>query len=148
MDLKHTPLKSSVSTASGSRRYIVGFCFLPVFFKNVTKHLTFYLLPSLRQSVYFGVNFWRDFGLVAGINSSNFNCISQRKPEFKRKAFSRSLTGQKPILKKKTVLEFPSYEKLGLGTTDVLQHYIDTGNAVPVKCKHYPLSLPKQEVAY
>lgn len=44
--------------------------------------------------------------------------------------------------------EFPSFEKLGLGCTNLLEHHIDTGDSVPIKCKHYPLSPPRQAEVY
>ena len=43
---------------------------------------------------------------------------------------------------------FPSFEKLGLGCTNLLEHLIDTADYVPIKSKHYPLSPPRQEKAY
>lgn len=58
------------------------------------------------------------------------------------------LTPEQKLHLDKVVLEFPSYEKLGLGCTDLLEHDIDTGDAVPIKCRHYPLSPPRQEEAF
>ncbi|GBP17115.1 hypothetical protein EVAR_72319_1 [Eumeta japonica] len=45
----------------------------------------------------------------------------------------------------KMVSEFPSFEKLVLDCTNLMEHHIDTVHDTPIKCKHYPLSLPRQE---
>ncbi|GBP03962.1 Retrovirus-related Pol polyprotein from transposon 297 [Eumeta japonica] len=37
---------------------------------------------------------------------------------------------------------------MGLGCTDLLQHHIDTGDATPIKCKHFPMSPPRQAEAF
>lgn len=48
----------------------------------------------------------------------------------------------------KTIDEFPSFAKSGLGKTHLEEHYIDTGDAVPIKSKYYPLSPPREAEVY
>lgn len=60
-------MRSELSTASGSTQRVIGYCTLPINFKNVTKNIDFYLTPSLTQKAYFGVNFWREFALAPDI---------------------------------------------------------------------------------
>ncbi|XP_046803807.1 uncharacterized protein LOC124419231 [Lucilia cuprina] len=145
--IHYTPIKSSVRTASGNKQEVIGFCVLPIGFKGVTKNVTFYIVPSLSQQAYFGVNFWREFALAPDIISTNLGQISDISLDSSLENF-HDLTPEQKLILEKTILEFPSYEKLGLGTTDVLQHHIDTGDAAPIKCKHYPLSPPRQEEAF
>lgn len=44
--------------------------------------------------------------------------------------------------------EFPSSLDQGLGQTSLLMHSIDTGDAEPIKCKHYPVSPNVQQLMY
>lgn len=139
-------MKSSVGTANGSRNSVIGYCQLPVTFRGVTKTIIFYLSPSLTQEAYFGVDFWKMFALAPDIipptPSITVNSISLDQSKF------HSLTPEQQLLLDKTILQFPSYEKLGLGCTDLVEHHIDTGDAVPIKSKHYPMSPPRQDEAY
>jgi len=40
---------------------------LPVKYKGVSKPVKFYLFPYLEQSPYYGVDFWRAFGLAPAV---------------------------------------------------------------------------------
>ena len=145
--IPYTPIKSSVRTASGNKQDVIGFCVLPIFYKDVSKNITFYVVPSLTQYAYFGINFWREFALAPDIVPINLGQVSEVSLYSSSENFHK-LTPEQRLILEKTIFEFPSYEKLGLGSTDVLQHHIDTGDAVPIKCKHYPLSPPRQEEAF
>lgn len=137
--------KSFLSTANGDRQNIIGYCKLPVFYKNVTKNIVFYLVPSLTQVAYLGVDFWRVFGIAPEI----IPCISEmdRVLNDDDSKFHK-LSPDQQLLLDKAILAFPSFEKMGLGCTDLLEHHIDTGDSVPIKAKHYPLSPPRQAEAY
>jgi len=54
-------------TASGEDRSIIGRLELPVKYKGVSKPVTFYLCPYLEKTAYFGVDFWRAFGLAPAV---------------------------------------------------------------------------------
>ena len=40
----------------------------------------------------------------------------------------------------------PSFEKEGLGRTDLIEHVIDTGNSPPIKQRHYPISPAREKL--
>jgi len=61
------PHFSVVRTASGEDRSFIGRLELPVKNKGVSKPVTFYLCPYLEQTAYFGVDFWRTFGLAQAV---------------------------------------------------------------------------------
>lgn len=63
-NIKIRPFSSHVSTADGSRKNVLGHCKLPITFKNVTQDINFYMVPSLAQDVYLGVDFWSLFALA------------------------------------------------------------------------------------
>lgn len=146
LEISYKCLKSSLSTADGSRQNVIGFCILPIEFKGVTKDIHFYIVPSLNQEAYFGINFWKEFALAPDIfNVSEMeleSCNNEEKLDF------HILNPEQKLTLEKTILLFPSFEKLGLGCTNLLEHHIDTANSEPIKSKHYPLSPPRQEEAY
>lgn len=45
-------------------------------------------------------------------------------------------------------LMFPSFSKLGLGKTHLMEHHINTANATPIKKIHYPISPAKEALLY
>lgn len=148
-NISYSPIKSSLSVANGSRQNILGFCKIPIHFKGVTKEILFYLVPSLNQQAYFGTNFWKEFALAPDIipTVSSLQDISTSAHSKSATKF-HDLTAEQKLVLEKVILQFPSYEKQGLGCTDLLEHNIDTGDAVPIKCRYYPLSPPRQEEAY
>lgn len=141
-------INSLVSTASGAKQLVIGFCSLPVQFKGVTRSINFYIVPSLNQPAYLGINFWREFAIAPELISPISNNISELSTDQDYDFKFHDLTPDQKLILEQTVTKFPSFEKLGLGCTDLLEHHIDTGDAVPIKCKLYPLSPPRQEEAY
>ncbi|GBP06340.1 Transposon Tf2-6 polyprotein [Eumeta japonica] len=73
--------------------------------------------------------------------------IQDRHQQNKGENFHK-LSPEQSLILEKTIFEFPAFEKIGLGCTSLLEHDIDTGDAVPIKSKHYPMSPPRQEEAY
>lgn len=144
LNIPFKTLKSSIKTASNTKQDVIGFCTLPILFKGVTRNIDFYLVPSLAQEAYFGKNFWREFALAPHIVPfvSELSCEHPDNNNF------HNLSPEEKLEFEKIVQEFPSYEKLGLGCTNLLEHHIDTGDAVPIKSRHYPLFPPRQEEAY
>lgn len=145
LEISYKSLKSSVSTADGSRQNVIGFCILPIKFKDVTRNIDFYIVPSLSQEAYFGINFWREFALAPDIlNVSEIESCNLTEG----KLDLHVLNPDQKLTLEKTIMLFPSFEKLGLGCTNLLEHHIDTADFVPIKSKHYPLSPPRQDEAY
>lgn len=136
--------KSGILTANGSKNDVVGYCNLPVTFKEVTKFITFYVVPNLSQQGYLGIDFWKMYGIAPQI----FPEISCSELVKDADVHFHNLTPEQKIRLDNVILKFPSYEKLGLGCTNLLRHHIDTGDSAPVKQKHYPLSPPRQEEVY
>lgn len=64
--LKLTPknFRSSVQTASGEGQTITGYADVEVEYAGQRALLRFFLIPSLAQELYLGVDFWRTFGLL------------------------------------------------------------------------------------
>jgi len=41
---------------------------------------------------------------------------------------------------------FPAFSRMGLGKTNLMEHIIDTGDAEPIKQRHYPVSPAVQKL--
>lgn len=141
------PFRASISTADGSKNSIAGYCNLPVSYKGVTKNITFYAVPSLCQEVYLGLDFWQKFAIAPNIIPP-IETIDLEQPAKSKDLCFHELSAEKKLQLELVTSDFPSFEKLGLGRTTLLSHHIDTGDAVPIKCRHYPLSPPRQAEVY
>ena len=142
-NLKIKKICSSIATANGDRQKILGFCTLPVNYKGISRELVFYFAPSLQQELYLGINFWNAFAIAPDIMPQVLELeVDQKESNL------HDLSSEQRFELEKVIRSFPSYSKQGLGCTPLLEHHIDTGDAVPVKAKLYPLSPPKQAEAY
>lgn len=133
----HKSMGSTVRTADGNTQKIVGKLRTKVQYKGVTRTLSFYLVPSLVQSLYLGIDFWTEFDLLPSELTKSFNLASiesSNTEEF------RSLSQEEQIMLKETINCFPSFAKNGLGKTTILSHVIDVGTASPIKQRHYAVS--------
>lgn len=142
----YLPYNSNVKVASGESQKIIGKILCPVTYKNITKKINFYIAPSLSQEVYLGVNFWKAFNIAPHI-FNDISEISQDEPNIEDPKMHDLSNTQKNILSQ-IISEFPSCEELGLGKTHLLTHSIDTGNASPIKQRHYPYSPAMQALIY
>lgn len=141
-DIEFRSLKASVSVANGSPSQIIGRTQTKITYKGETKDITIYIAPGLTQSLYLGYDFFELFGLdkflVSEISTPNLNADTNAH-ELNTKQL-RMVENVKQL--------FPSFSKLGLGKTHLIEHHIDTGNATPIKKRHYPISPAKEALLY
>lgn len=147
LNINYTPIDSSLKTADGGCQKVVGFVNISVTYENITKDVMFYLSPTLRQSVYLGINFWKDFEIAPHLFLSEMTLDSEIFPSDTVNSMHTLDHFQQSELKR-VIDQFPSFSKLGLGRTTLVSHTIDTGDSLPFKIKHYPLSPPRQQEAY
>lgn len=147
LNLKVSQFNSSLKTADGNRQSIIGYVEVPVTYKGLTREILFYLSPTLKQNVYLGVNFWKSFEIAPQIFVSELETTSDTTILNSNTLIDTLSTFEKSELFK-VIDDFPSYAKLGLGLTQLETHTIDTGDSVPFKIKHYPLSPPRQQETY
>lgn len=140
----------SVKTADGKNQEIVGLIRCPIKYKNIVKEVTLYIVPSLKQSLYLGINFWKLFNLAPELfnkNVANSSKISISELEGAETQF-HELSPQETVDLEKVVNQFPAYDSRGLGKTHLVTHSIDTQNATPVKQRHYPCSPAVEKLIY
>jgi transposase InsO family protein len=140
----------NIQTANGSSSPVVGYIFAPVTVQGKTIIIKFYLVPGVSTELILGMNFWKKFNIapdvLALLNRSEYfsnkdhvsaiTCTDRFLHDFE------SLSDQERKLAEEVILQFQdiSYEKRGLGRTNVVTHKIDTGDHLPIKQRYYVMS--------
>ncbi|KAM8701682.1 hypothetical protein ACLKA7_000915 [Drosophila subpalustris] len=84
LGLKMTPSTTTVQAAGGTQHRIIGKINATIKFANKERFLTLYVCPSLQQSLYLGIDFWRKFGLAPSI--VGVEALDQVESEFLTKS--------------------------------------------------------------
>lgn len=132
--------RGNVKTADGHRQQVVGSINLAITYNGQTKDLEFLIVPSLKQNIICGMDFWNAFG---------FKIISSCVPEIATLTDDPSVILLTPSERRKldaAIAAFPSFETEGLGRTTLVEHVIDTGNSAPNKQRYYPISPAREKV--
>lgn len=143
VNLKTTPLSASVKTADGTSQTVVGTVDVSVAYRGEKKTMTIFVIPGLSQHLYLGVDFWRIFKIAPAIVSE---ITHDRIPP--TTSHVHDLTSTQKELLDQAIAQLPSFATQGLGKTHLEEHVIDTGDALPVKQKHYPVSPAIQQLMY
>lgn len=139
LGLRMKPLNQFVQTADGSPQPVCGYVETEIEYQTKTRVIRLYVVPSLSQELYLGIDFWEAFGL-APVMIAELNIEDDVKLEDERDPNSHELSQDQQKSLEDVKLQFLSCEKLGLGKTTVLQHKIDVGTNKPVKQRHYFVS--------
>lgn len=144
--LNSSKLSSKVKTADGNQQSIVGKFYAEICYKGMTKTMPLYLVPSLQQKLYLGIDFWKEFGIAPQLISevSTVQCPVEKDVD----PNAHELTSEQSKRLKDAIDLFPSSAVQGLGKTSLEVHTIDTGDAEPIKQRHYPVSPAVQKLLY
>ncbi|XP_055918604.1 uncharacterized protein K02A2.6-like [Eupeodes corollae] len=135
-----------ISTADGQRQSIVGMVTAQIHYKGKVDVMDFFIVPSLTQQLYLGVDFWRLFQIAPNIISEiSLNTGIVNKLDTATKI---DLNDEEHDRLRETIARFPSFTTKGLGKTNLVEHFIDTGDATPIKQRHYPISPAIQALVY
>lgn len=150
--------KTFVNTADGNTQNVVGWLDVMLSFKDKSKPLKLFIIPSISQNLILGIDFWKTFDLIPNIvgsvdlltsdtstdilskiHSIHDNCkIGYQLEQLDQNMFPLSDEQRKHL---KTVIDlFPNYETQGLGRTSLIQHKIDVGITDPIKQRFYSVS--------
>ncbi|KAL9875982.1 uncharacterized protein ACN2A1_012780 [Glossina fuscipes fuscipes] len=66
-----------VKTANGEKTSVTGLMTLPVQWEGETRSIEFYIVPELRQQFYFGIDFWKAFGLSVATKADTIKAPSK-----------------------------------------------------------------------
>lgn len=141
LNLKMKPVASVIKTADGADQKILGYVDTNVTYCNKTKLIRLYVVPSLSQSLYLGIDFWNLFGLSPVM-------VSELTPTTEDSTNHHSLSSVNQARLDEVISKFPSCKLEGLGKTSLIKHQIDVGSATPIKQRHYPVSPAVQAVMY
>lgn len=130
-------IHQSVQTADGTAQAVIGFVDSEVEYGGKTRTIRLFVVPSLSQELYLGIDFWEKFGL-APVMVAEISNISTTTDLPESNIHELSVDQQQALNQVK--LQFPSCEEVGLGKTTLLQHRIDVGTASPIKQRHHFVS--------
>ncbi|KAL7729480.1 hypothetical protein ACLKA6_009036 [Drosophila palustris] len=164
LNLPVKPYVSTVRTASGEDRSIIGRLVVPVEYKGEVKDVVLYLCPYLEQTAYLGIDFWRIFGIAPDVVGSEVPVVeaideNQGMAEqiahyveddgAKSEPEAWELDESQKLVLEEVKAKFLAFEKVGLGKTHAEKHRIElVAGAQPVKDRHYPLSPAMQQVVW
>lgn len=148
IERKCIPLQSKVFTADSTQQDIFGIIYLETKYKDITKEHLFYVIPSLKQEVYLGFDFFISFNIAPDLHALSVSEIydpddlcDPLQPQLDPpEPNQHSLTSDQTLKLEKIKRLFPSSTLLGLGQTNLITHRIETDeNVEPIKCRHYPV---------
>lgn len=141
-----------VETADGQRHLISGVVNLPISLEGRTKDLQVLIVPNLEQTLILGVDFWDAMHIITDVHSRTWEF-------YKITGQLCSLNVKEGILSKGNLLKeqaerldalieshFPTSNDQKIGRTDQVMHVIDTGDAKPIKQRHYTMSPARQKL--
>lgn len=132
LGLKWKRIHSAVKTADGVNQSIIGYADADVIYADQKHSLRLYIIPSLTQTLYLGIDFWKVFGIAPSISELS-------RPELPDPNL-HTLTPSQSTRVDKVIASFPSSSSEELGKTSLIQHTIATPNCVPVKQRYYAVS--------
>lgn len=140
LNLPIFPIKTSILTADGKPHEANTFVVLPITYNKMTHNIQALIIPSLTKELILGMDFWTVFEIFPVIKSKRTNEINEIT-SLNLELEKREITAEQTYILNQVIQEFPtSFEGKPLGSTTFLQHVIDTGDAVPIKQRGYPVS--------
>ena len=141
-------IRTPVSTADGTVQQVLGTLNVDVCYKDQTKEINFYIIPSIKQRVILGIDFWKIFSLAPNIISSlEVNSEVKINDDDDECTYFELNDQEKQQLEVVKAL-FPNFAIQGLGRTTLISHDIDVGEAKPIKQRFYPVSPAVEELMY
>jgi len=140
-------ITANAATADGRSQPIVGRLKLDVEYNNVKNPLTIYIIPSLKQDLYLGIDFWRLFDLLPKcLNISELESVTESNGKVETDQHDLSEAERAKLIN--VISCFPSFTQEGLGKTNLIEHSIDVGMAKPIKQRHFPVSPAVEKAMY
>lgn len=140
-NIKIKPLRSFVRTADGTANEVHGYVNIPVSFNGKTELFRFCVCPSLQMELYLGIDFWHTFHVVPmAINAISIDSHPSENEHQLTETQKLELQTVKDL--------FPSFEKQGLGRTNLIEHTIDVGGTPYIKQRYYSISPVVREKLY
>lgn len=140
----YKPIRSSAKTAGGKTQLIIAVLNVEMCYKGVKRFIKLYIIPSIKQRLILGLDFWKTFELTPRIISSLDSSIVQEESTVAN-AYPLSPCQIQQLAVIKDL--FPKVSET-LGRTTLIEHYIDVGNEKPCKQRLYPVSPAVEKLLY
>lgn len=135
-----------VETADEGRHEVVGQCRLAISLEGRTREITILVVPSLNQTLILGIDFWTRMQIITDMTNRTWEFLESTTRIASIDDNVNGLLSEDHLsAEQKQRLKVFLDEQFGrsicaLGRTDKIEHVIDTGNAVPIKQRYYPVS--------
>lgn len=142
----HPPLRETeegmVRVADGRSCRVLGETDLPVELDGRVKVIPILVVPSLERALYLGIDFWKAMRFVPDVAQGTWTFSDSVKVPVVaecKQVKDRLTTKERNQLEKMAdaMMALPSGK---LGSTDLVHHKIETGDAAPIKQRYYPFS--------
>lgn len=151
LGVKPQKLKSMViSTADGTKHCITKMIDVPVQFNNMFHIMPMLIMPELSQPLILGKDFFDKFGISFQFKddsleiSPTLHTISHKPAAILSK---EDLNEDQKAKLSEIITDIRNSVGIGLGRTNIIKHYIDTGNSKPTYQKQYQFSpVVKKEI--
>lgn len=142
--LKLRGFPSSVQVANGAKQRVLGFVVADVTFNGQTFSHKLFLVPSLQQPLYLGIDFWKRVGIRPAVEEINIT-----PPEINEDEENRHILSPDDTSRLQSIVDaFPSLTRDGLGRTTLLKHDIELTDINPIKQRAYAVSPAVQTDLY
>lgn len=140
-------LSTIIKTADGKPQTIAGVFTTDIIFRGNSHPITIYIVPNLSQDLILGIDFWKMFNLLPPSLLPDMACLELSVPN-NNPLIQKQLNMEQKYQLQGVIEKFPSFAKEGLGKTNVICHTINTGNAIPIKQRHFPVSPAIEKLIY
>lgn len=139
LNLQKQPHFATLKTADGTSHFAECIFNIPYTFNKKTKVIPTLYVPTISKQLILGMDFWESFNIRPVI------CENEEMLAITEGGTVDLTEEQKTKLAEVvSTFKYPE-ENEPLGRTNVLEHRIDTGDAKPIKQRHYPVSPYVQE---
>lgn len=141
LNLKKSNNNNLIKTADKSQHLIEGVFIVPITFNNAFSLIEIYAVPTLPQSFILGVDFFRKFNVSINAPGFIWSCNVLDNVEVGARIIDwQSLNNDQIHMIEQLKARFREIGDGRLGRTRLITHDIETGDAMPIIQRHYPLS--------
>lgn len=144
--VKFHSLPSTVKTAGGETQRVFGYVTATFKYGQKSGVHTFYIVPSLSQDLYLGIDFWHKAGIMPIFNEELNKNVEPLVCDVDKNR--HELTKEQNDDLKTIITKFPNSSKIGIGKTSLLEHKIELLEEKPIKQRYYPMSPAVQREVY
>jgi RNase H-like domain found in reverse transcriptase/Integrase zinc binding domain/Reverse transcriptase (RNA-dependent DNA polymerase)/Integrase core domain len=172
LKLEITKQNIKVATADGTTHQVLGSVDLPYLFCGKTAVIPTLVVPTLKQKLILGMNFWNEFGIrpimenfekktkiknntetvknldtleIPDMTTSHDGSKQKHNQNIDDIKTGHNLTNAQKQSLTQAIQAFKVVEGAKLGHTNILQHHIDVGDAKPIHTRPYIYSPPVEE---